>query len=77
MNVDGGGVGVGTSSLCKYHCKDWIAQKLSMDAKSSGDFSEKQDICMVLKCTPTDCLLCAREKKSSYGVEKFGTPLNW
>lgn len=38
-----------------------------MDAKLSADFNEKQDICMVLKYLPTDCLLCARETfKSSY-----------
>lgn len=27
-----------------------------------GNFDEEQDICMILKCFPTDCLLVAREK---------------
>lgn len=33
-----------------------------MPTKSRGNFDEEQDIFMVLKCIPTDCLLVSREK---------------
>lgn len=69
-------MGVGNSSFCSYHCKDWIRQELSIDANSRADFNEKQKIYMVLKGFPTDCLLCAREG-IKVAIEKSDTALNW
>lgn len=39
----------------------WIRQEVPMDAKFRRKL-EEQDICMVLKCLHSDCLLVRREK---------------
>lgn len=36
---------------------------------------EEQDIYMILKCLPTDCLLAARERIVNYILEKLESTL--